>query len=56
MYVEKAYSTFDSDSSVGRVVKPGGPLTAFRAGTGFHLLLSFHLHPTVHNTITLHIE
>ena len=25
-------------------IKPGGPLGAFRAGTGFHLLSSFHHH------------
>ena len=31
MYVEKAYSTVDSDSSVGwGRYKPGGPLGAFR--------------------------
>ena len=30
MYVEKAYSAVDSDSSVGWDVKPGGPLGAFR--------------------------
>ena len=30
MYVEKAYNTVDSDSSVVCDVKPGGPLGAFR--------------------------
>ena len=30
MYVEEAYSTVDSDSSVDADVKPGGPLGAFR--------------------------
>ena len=29
MYVEKAYSTVDSDSSVGWAHKPGGSLGAF---------------------------
>ena len=29
MYAEEAYSTVDSDSSVGWDVKPGGPLGAF---------------------------
>ena len=37
MYVEKAYSTVDSDSSVGTV---------------FHLLPSFHHHSTQHNHTT----
>ena len=30
MYVEEAYSTVDSDSSVGWGLKPGGSLGAFR--------------------------
>ena len=38
-------------------VKPGGPLGAFReeqamSGTGFHLLPSYHHHPTQHNYTT----
>ena len=48
MYVEKAYSTVDSDSSD---VKPGGPLGAFRE----EQTMSRHrLSPSSHTTITLH--
>ena len=54
IYVEKACSTVDSDSSVAqdRPVTSGGPLDALRAGTGFHLLPFFHHHPTQLNYTT----
>ena len=58
MYVEKVYSTFDSDSSIGWGCYTWWPPSCFsrragyEAGTGSHLLPSFHHHPTHHNYIT----
>ena len=52
MYVEKAYSTVDSDLSVGwGCYAWWPPWCCSRASTGFHLLPSFH-HLIQHNNTT----
>ena len=55
IYVEKAYSTVDSDSSVGWGLSLAAPLVLFEksrlwSGTGFHILPSFHHHHHHHHT------
>ena len=57
MYVEKAYSIVDSDSSSDGDVKPGGPLGASQEeqAMSWHRVSpspSFHHHPTHHNNTT----